>query len=840
MPIISTQSALPLSRRALLALAAYLPVASSRALFAQGSEASLLTLVFKDLSGTVSYDVIRTFLERGLPVAAILETAPHAATPLPQEFAQYDGLFEILAPAPDVANLSRFAQARGAAEQRAKMDAMVPAAISSIGLINRTGQSGLDFAAFRSAGFRVFVNIDGTYGVEATPIGRGQIDIRAGHEIDTSPTALSLMDQCTTLLVSGGAHVVIISLAPLKGAARMDFATQLSALIADLEARTRDGLLVMMRPMDHLLLTGTHLERPTAVLLEVTAQTQTAAIAMLARADASSIPMTVAGDAGVLNGLGRPDDCQALSSLDAGMTATLALTGDVLARCVLIDHGYANQHLGASEIVLQRGVDSISHSRISSDGRLHAAIAPWTALLPDTPVLADPVVLIAPADYATAQRRETIVRILEGKAQRGESLFLKVADWADHLTAPDRLYQRFLSARRRNLTHPKPSEKAPLSQAEREAFMDDARAAWAFIADHTVAETGLSLSTVQGGMGRDLRDQFVNTETTLWDLGSQIQGILAASDIGLIPLPERNERIAKLVAHIPVITMDGARLPPAIFSVTTLRPIRRNFDICDLGRFLLALDDAVENGALTHEAATKLTVGWDIQKAVRDGRLHSYRAGKWVDITVSHCTDYILPAFMRRGFTVDNIYPAIREPRNVDEEMAILAIAAFAGAIGTEPPLLELVEGKGTQIATLLSDMLFDAQLAWHETEGKFRSLSETPINRAPWFLYQGLFLERSGAAAWAINSIDPAPQYTTKAFRTETEVIVSKSAYLWHAARPHAYSRALVDLIRDNCRVDGEGFSAGIFAATGEPMQSYFDINTNGIILSALRRILT
>lgn len=837
----STQSALPLSRRALLALAACLPVTSSRALFAQGSEASLLTLVFEDLSGPDSYDVIRSFLERGLPVAAILETAPDAATPLPQEFARYDGLFEILAPAPDVANLPRFAQARGAAEQRAKLDALVPAAISSVGLINRTGQSGLDFSAFRSAGFRVFVNVDGTNGVEATPIGRGQIDIRAGHEIDTSPSAPSLVDQCTTLLASGGGHVAIISLAPLKNAARTDFATQLTALIADLEAKTSDGLLVMMRPMDHLLLTGTHLARPTAVLLDVTAQSQPAAIAMLARAEASGIPMTVAGDAGVLNDLGRPDDCQALPSLDASMTATRALSDDaLLAKCVLIDHGYASQRLGASEIVLQRGAASISHSRISADGRLHAAVAPWTVLLSDTPVLADPIVLIAPSDYATAQQRETIVRILEAKAQSRKSVFLKVADWADHLTAPDRLYQRFLSARRRNFTDPYPSEKPPLSQAERAAFMVDAQAAWAFIADHTIAETGLSLSTVQGGMGRASRDQFVNTETTLWDLGSQIQGILAAFDIGLIPLPERNERIAKLVASIPVITMDGARLPPAIFSVTTLRPIRRDFDICDLGRFLLALDDAVENGALTQDAATQLTADWDIQTAIRDGRLHSYRAGKWVDITVSHCTDYILPAFMRRGIAVENLYPAISEPHDVDEIMTILALAAFAGAIGTEPALLELVEGKGTQIATLLADMLFDAQLGWYETEGKFRSLSETPINRAPWFLYQGLFLERSGAAAWAINSVDPAPQYTTEAFRAEAEVIVSKSAYLWYAARPHAYSRALVDLIRDNCRVDGEGFSVGIFAATGKPMQSYFDINTNGIILGALRRILT
>ncbi|MDC1399495.1 DUF3131 domain-containing protein [Yoonia sp.] len=838
----STQSALPLSRRALLALAAAcVPVASSRTLFAQGSEGSLLTLVFEDLSGPNSYDVIRAFLERSLPIAAILELAPDAATPLPQEFIQYAGLFEILAPAPDVANLPRFAQARGAAEQRAKLDVLVPAAISSVGVINRTGQSGLAFAAFRSAGFQVFVNIDGTNGVDATPVGRGQIDIRAGHEIDTSPTALSLVDQVTTLLASGGAHVAIISLAPLKDAVSTKFATQLSNLIADLEAKTRDGLLVMMRPMDHLLLTGSHLARPTAVLLDVTPQTQSAAIAMIARADASGIPITVAGDVDVLNRLGRPDDCQALHSHDASMTATPPLAGDaLLARCVLVDHRYVNKHLGASEIVLQRGAASISHSRISADGRLHAAVAPWTMLFSDTPVFADPVVLIAPSDYATAQQRETILQILSAKAQSGKSLLLKVADWADHLTAPDKLYQRFLSAHRRNFTDPNPSEKAPLSQAERAAFMVDAQAAWAFIADHTIAETGLSLSTVQGGMGRALRDQFVNSEITLWDLGSQIQGILAAYDIGLIPLQERNERIAKLIAHIPVITMDGARLPPAIFSVTTLRPIRRDFDVCDLGRFLLALDNAIANGALTEEAATKLIAGWDIQAAVRGGRLHSYRAGKWVDITLSHCTDYISPAFIRRGFAVENLFPPITEPLDVDEEMAILALAAFAGAIGTEPPLLELVEGKGTQVATLLADMLFDAQLGWYETEGKFRSMSETPINRAPWFLYQGLFLERSGDAAWAVNSIDPAPQYTTEAFRAETEVIVSKSAYLWYAARPHAYSLALVDLIRDNCRIDGEGFSVGIFAATGEPMQRYFDINTNGIILSALRRILT
>jgi hypothetical protein len=297
-----------------------------------------------------------------------------------------------------------------------------------------------------------------------------------------------------------------------------------------------------------------------------------------------------------------------------------------------------------------------------------------------------------------------------------------------------------------------------------------------------------------------------------------------------------------IVANIPVITIGGLRLPPSVFDVYQLTVQRAGFDVCDLGRFLLALDQAVAEDALDAGVVEELWGSWDVADTITDGRLHSYRRGAWEDITVSHCTDYIRPAFLRRGLDVANIVaPRHPETSETDHDLAILWAAANAGPIGTEPALLNLVEGdgEGSAVSWLLARVLHDAQATWFEAGNGLRSVSETPLDRAPWFTYQGLALDQPGEEAWTVNSIDPDPAFQTPEFRRDAEVIGAKTAYLWRALVPDELSEQLVSLVRETCRTEGEGFAVGVYATSRQPMPGYFDINTNGIILSAIRKTL-
>ena len=77
--------------------------------------------------------------------------------------------------------------------------------------------------------------------------------------------------------------------------------------------------------------------------------------------------------------------------------------------------------------------------------------------------------------------------------------------------------------------------------------------------------------------------------------------------------------------------------------------------------------------------------------------------------------------------------------------------------------------------------------------------------------------------------------RFDTQEFRTQTALVNTKAAYLWAAYRPSAYSTMLTRHVRTRARLDGMGFSPGVFVATGEAMPGYADINTNGVVLEAI-----
>ena len=96
------------------------------------------------------------------------------------------------------------------------------------------------------------------------------------------------------------------------------------------------------------------------------------------------------------------------------------------------------------------------------------------------------------------------------------------------------------------------------------------------------------------------------------------------------------------------------------------------------------------------------------------------------------------------------------------------------------------------------------------------------------------------------IDDVDPDPGLypgfdasLRAAFRKETLLVNTKAAYLWTAARPGSYATMLARHVRDRARLEGMGFSPGVFTATGKAMPGYADVNTNGIVLAAIAFIL-
>jgi len=396
--------------------------------------------------------------------------------------------------------------------------------------------------------------------------------------------------------------------------------------------------------------------------------------------------------------------------------------------------------------------------------------------------------------------------------------------------ASDPVIQRYWSLRRRRRSDPVVADQP--DAAERGRLMDDAALAWSYFDRHIYPRTGLAAGTVSTAPGGR-----VNSEVTLWDVASQINALIAAANLRLVDRQLAADMIVKAVASLPTDRLDGGRLPPSNFSAQTLRTTVAGFDSCDTGRLGVALARAVSKGFIEGTEVLAPLKDWTLENAIRTGRHFSKRFGTWRDTSQSHCTDYIAPGF---AFFGQEVLPLYKWPDDSAEtEITTIYLAASLGAISTEPFALRAIELGIDGPTRLILDALFDAQLGWFEESGQLRCVSETPIDRAPWFLYSGLRLDIEGPEAWVIGTMTSDADVTTEELRSASEIISSKAAYLWRAVHPHPYSDRLVNIVRENARIPGQGFSVGVYSDMLSPVPNYTDINTNGIILSAIAHIL-
>ncbi len=560
---------------------------------------------------------------------------------------------------------------------------------------------------------------------------------------------------------------------------------------------------------DYFLLGGIQVPRDIALLLDSTDDDGTVA-AFSDELKARRLPFSRLANSSALG------DCAVVPLSDEGL----------LADCIAFSDGLLKSPSAATVVV-----GASQGNGLGPDIRMRfGLLEPKAAERFDRLTLdeSDRVMRIGVQDVASPAARARLLRRLEDGQNLGLVRLHDVSGLRDQVMASDQVIRRYWSMRRRRLSDP-PVAGQP-DAAERGRLMQDAALAWSYFERHVYSATGLAAGTVSAAPGGR-----VNSEVTLWDVASQINAVMAAADLGLIDRSVATDMIMKAVVAVPTNSIDGGVLPPSNFSAQTLKSTVAGFDSCDAGRFGIALASAVAKGFVAQADVLAVVKPWTFDRAIRAGSHFSNRSGIWQDTSQSHCTDYIGPGFAFLGQT---LLPLYTSPDNSAEtEIATLYLAASLGAISTEPFALQAIEGGMDRPTRVILDALFDAQLGWFEATGQLRCVSEIPIDRAPWFLYSGLQLDLEGPEAWVIGTI--TNEATSTELRSASEIISSKAAYLWRAVHPHAYSDRLVEVVRNQARVPGHGFAVGVYSDTLKPVPNYTDINTNGIILSAIAHIL-
>lgn len=756
---------------------------------------------------------LRAFTDRRVPVLAVLGPEPGAAAvgAITDLASAQGGFLECGAVLTGDPGNRRYFQTRAASDLRRSL--------AERGWLSRLplrccvlppDAGAVDAYAFRDAGFNILLQ-DGAQAPDVTFGDGGLLQIRGNLPVQAA-------DDPETVLARGGPPVGVIrfSIADLIAGARQD------VWAGALSDAFWQGRAFVALPSDILLQNGRGITSRLALVLEapdddpaaVPVQDILAQVAQRGWSLSLAQPGFADGGAAAL----RNCDPQAAGADPAGG----------------IDCGAAG---GAGERVALLPPDSAAGwTGLRADGVFQLQTAVWPdgglvdALRLDP--FSDRVLVLRPDDIRTPIQRRRIMADLDAYAAQGRSGVTSVDRLVTDLLAPPVELDRLWSHRARMALDP-PGPR-PLDGSARASLLDDARIAWNFIAQNADARTGFCVGTIDlGPRGRS------DKSITMWDVASQMLGTLGAGSLGLIDRAEVTGRLDLVLSNLPVTRLGGHRLPPSFFHASDLTALQQGFDSCDTGRFLIALSAAVGSGAITRQRAEECLGRWDLSAAIRGGRLHNFTAGRFVDVTQSHCNPYVARGYAQWGFHIARALPRLPDAPNADDLMALLFAAGEIGAFGTEPLLLDMLETGADPAIRYLAEILFDAQLSWFEQTGTYKCVSESPLNFAPWFVYSGLRVDLAGEEGWTIQTLVDSPDVRTPAFRRKAEVLSTKSAYLWEALFPHPYSTALRDLMQQRARIGDRGFSAGLFAPDLSPMENYADLNTNGIILSAIARML-
>lgn len=841
------RAAIRLTRRRLLASgAAALPLKAlplrswAQAYAAQVS--LLLDGIGPGLDPDLLAQVVTPFLAAGLSVTCVADldalTASGAAGNLICDrlatLALGDpGLFDLALPIGKLARPERYFQLRRAGELR---DAVLKAFQNGpsagrpfpvVTLVDRGENPNIDHTAFRGAGFRIHLKA-GNGPWQHGLAGRGELVGSGG--IWTRLDATGLEDRIGAELGVGKDSLLALSLDGLSGLAPADLVARAAGLAATLADRVADGSIIMANPAQLRLYAGAPLPLDVALLVDpgTSPEENEAALAFVRELAAEGVPLTMIGRADAFGEL--PGTVHFCGSARPGAT-----TLDPLPVCLQAGGGAPNPQDVAIPTEIAAAPAAWTGQGIDADGRLRLTprlLGNGPDQVLDLSPLEDHVVAIRPSDLAQPLQRAQLQRRFLEAGRSGHAYFHTVPGLASHLVETEPVLQRLWSVRRRRVTDPR-RDPAP-DPAERERLMADARLAWTYIDRFTNPDTGQCAGTVLGG-----KSLVLNHDATMWDLASQLHGIRIAHQLALVDRDEARARTALLIQSLPIAEIEGFRLPPAMFRTDDGTVSVPGFDVCDTGRFMIALTAMVDAGLLDRAMAEAVVAGWDLAAALPGGRPHSHFAGKWTDTTLSHCTPYIRRGMAPWGFSLVSPYPGLTGGSAADRDIALLYDVAAIGQVGVEPVLLDLVELGPDPEAELISEVLFDAQLDWHEATGRFKCASEAPLNFAPWFSYQGLRFGYLGDEAWVVRGLGGLAEHDTPAFRDRAELINTKSAYLWAAVAAHPWSESLLRLIREKTRIAGLGFSAGVFAGTMEGMPNYTDLNTNGIILTAIGHAL-
>ncbi len=326
---------------------------------------------------------------------------------------------------------------------------------------------------------------------------------------------------------------------------------------------------------------------------------------------------------------------------------------------------------------------------------------------------------------------------------------------------------------------------------------------------------------------------------TMWDAGSVILAYLSARSIGIIDEKEFDQRMRTVMAFLKNATFRWGQLslPNYRTQIVGGNAAEGGYDTTDTGRILTALHilDKVTNGVY---GGKEQVARWNIAATVSKGQPYDIKSSARYEARCFNYIHYIARAYALWDIEIDTGFD--RELKVDDEaaRQAFIEYVASVGPIASEPHTNEAVELGHSARSQILADALNTAQQERYAETGRLTSVSEAPIDKQPWFTYQGYNLDSYAGPRWPVDAVVTERRWATNDFAETYRMTSSKAAYLWLAERGDDYAAKLRNFIVTKAPSGGFGFHPGVYEATGRPPR-IMDVNTNAAVLESIAFIL-
>lgn len=359
-----------------------------------------------------------------------------------------------------------------------------------------------------------------------------------------------------------------------------------------------------------------------------------------------------------------------------------------------------------------------------------------------------------------------------------------------------------------------------------------ANTAWEYFRANTQESTGL-VDSVAGF-----------NATTLWDSSSYLLGLVSAYRIGIIERDEFDSRMARALVSIEALELFDGQLPNKSYNTITLamtdyanNPVARGigWSAIDIARFLVPVNVIIWNYPQHADAARAIVNKWDLETMVDDGMLIGSTVGdtgktELVQEGRIGYEEYAARTMLLMGHDVtralqydDYVHYVPVYGYDIPTDLRTPDLFDAHNYVVSESYILSGLEFGLDSAVREYAWRVYSAQEQRYLNTGELTAVSEDHIDRAPWFVYNTVFVDDK---IW--NAITDTGE-DASAHRT----LSTKSALGWHVLFDTQYTGQLMDVV-DGLRAPAKGWFSGRYEADKSVNKS-LTANTNGIVLESL-----